>query len=96
MEGDVIRSAEEEAEFLQFRARIQQWKAGMDGANRLDLEVARQRTPAKRFENHQAFLDGDARYGLACSKPEHRIHKTPYHEIQERWLARHPQRIVGS
>lgn len=96
MDSPEKRSPEAEAEFLLLRERVRQWKAGMDKVNRLDHEAARSRTPAERFRNHQAFLERDAQYGLARAKPEDYVHRTPYHEIQERWLARHPRRLLGN
>lgn len=92
MDSRTPRTPEAEAEFLLLRERVRQWKAGMDEVNRLDLKAARELTPAERFRNHRAFLEGDARFGLARAKPEDYVHRTPYHEIHERWLARHPQR----
>jgi hypothetical protein len=71
--------------------QIRQWKAGMEVANRFDIEVARQRSPAERLLNHQRFLDGNARFGFEASRPEDRLHRMPFHEIQERWLAQHPE-----
>ncbi|MBX7132080.1 MAG: hypothetical protein K1X67_05305 [Fimbriimonadaceae bacterium] len=95
MDSRMQRTPEAEAEFLLLRERVRQWKAGMDELNRLEFEVARSRTPAERFRNHQAFLEGDAQLGLSRAKPDDYVHRTPYHEIQERWLARHPQRLLG-
>ena len=72
------------------RKAVLRWKAGMEEMNRLDLEERQARTPAQRLRNHQAFLEGHVFIGLARSKSEKRVHRMPYHEIQERWLARHP------
>jgi hypothetical protein len=84
-----------DTETQRLKEQIRQWKAGMEEANRFTLEEARNRKPAERFANHQRFLEGHGSYGLACSKQSDYAHRTPYHEIQERWLARHPQRLLG-
>ncbi|MFZ4508454.1 MAG: hypothetical protein ACOYON_12240 [Fimbriimonas sp.] len=88
-----IRSSTRDPELL--RAQIRQWKAGMEAANRFALEEARRRTPAERLQNHQNFLAGHAQIGLAREKPEDRIHRIPYHELQERWLAGSAKRKLG-
>ena len=71
------------------REMLLRWKAGMEEMNRMDREERLRRTPAERFRNHQNFLEGHASIGLARSKPDDRLHVTPYREIRERWLARH-------
>ncbi len=72
------------------RETLKRWKAGMEEANRLDREKRLRRTPAERFRLHQVFLERQGRLGLAGCKPQDRVHKTPYSEIRERWIARHP------
>lgn len=73
-----------------------QWKAGMEAANLFALEEARRRTPAERFLNHKRYLEGHASYGLARSDPDDRLHRVPYREIQERWLALYSEGRFGN
>ena len=71
------------------REALLRWKAGMEEMNRNALEEARRRTPAERLRNLQAFLDGHANIGMIRTSSEDRAHRIPYHEIRERWIARH-------
>ena len=78
------------------RARILQWKTGMEAANRFGLIESRRQTPEERLRNHQTFLGGHAQIGLAVERPEDRLHYVTYHELQERYLAARARRQFGN
>lgn len=70
------------------KQRIRQWKAAMDEDNELVLEEKRRRTPAERMSGLTAFLSSHAYIGIEREKPESRVHRMPYSELQERRNAR--------
>ena len=74
------------------REQIRAWKAAMDADNELVLEEKRNRTAAERMRLLQAFIAGHGQIVIARSKPESRLHRMPYSEIQERLRARYPER----
>jgi hypothetical protein len=75
------------------REQIRAWKAGMDLHNQLVLEEKRAQTPAERMKGPMAFLRSHAYIGTDREKPERRVHRMPYREVQERLRDRHPERI---
>jgi hypothetical protein len=77
-------------------ARILQWKAGMEAANRFALMESRRQTPEERLRNHQTFLGDHARIGLAIERPQDRLHYVAYHELQERFIAGRARRQFGN
>ena len=80
----------------ELKAKIRQWKAGMEAGNQMVLEEKRNRTPAERMRLLQAFLDGHGQIAIAASKPEARLHKMPYSEIQARMSAHYAKRNAGN
>ena len=80
---------------LQLREQIRQWKSGMNAANIFSREQALRSTPAERLVSHQRFLEGHACYGIALENPADREHRIPYHELQERLIARLAKRNSG-
>ena len=79
----------------ELKAKIRQWKVGMEAGNRFVLEEKRRRTPAERWTMLEAFLADHAQIGIRREKPADRVHKTPYYEVQERLLARASGRRPG-
>ena len=80
----------------ELKAKIRQWKAGMEAGNRFVLEENRRRSPAERWTMLGAFLADHAEIGIRLEKPADRVHKTPYHEVQERLRARSSGRLPSN
>lgn len=80
----------------ELKAKIRQWKVGMEAGNRFVLEDKRRRTPAERWIMLEAFLQDHAHLGIRKEKPADRVHKTPYSEVQERLLARSSGRLPSN
>jgi len=80
----------------ELKAKIRQWKAGMEAGNRFVLDEKRRRTPAERWLMLEAFLGDHAQFGIQKEKPADRVHKTPYCEVQERLLARSSGRLPSN
>ena len=68
----------------------------MDADNERVLEEKRNRTPAERMRLLQAFIEGHGQIAIARSKPESRLHRMPYSEVQERLCDRHPKGKKGN
>jgi hypothetical protein len=75
------------------REQIRAWKAGMELHNQLVLEEKRNRIPAERMKGLMAFLESHACIGIEREKPDWRVHRMAYSEVQERLRERHPERI---
>jgi hypothetical protein len=78
------------------KAKIRQWKSGMEAGNQFVLEEKRRLTPAERIRMFEAFLADHAQIGISKERPEDRAHKTPYHVIQEQVSARSPRRLPSN
>jgi len=77
----------------ELKAKIRQWKAGMEAGNEFVLEQKRNQTPEQRMKGLMAFLGSHAYIGIDREKPDRRTHRMPYGEIQERLRDRHTERI---
>jgi hypothetical protein len=80
----------------ELKAKLRQWKAGMDLHNTIVLEEKRNQTPAERMNGLIAFLSSHAYIGIEREKPERRTHGIPYSEVQERLRDQHPEHICGN
>jgi len=68
---------------------VREWKAGYEAANQMDLEKARNRTPAQRVRNHQMFLASTAKIGLLRERKDDLEYHLRWQELRERWVERH-------